>query len=399
MLKTVLPALDFLARTALETTAERQKNGLARNGLAPNLAICDAFLRGEKRMGLLYNANSLTQDGRDALAVLRALGADVRALFSPEHGPNADREGEIESGALGALPVYSLYGKTRRPTPEMLDGLDAICVDLQDVGARFYTYSSTLFHVLEECAKSGVAVVVFDRPNPLGDAVEGPIIESDCFSFIGYAPLPITHGMTMGELARFFVAWRGLDVELHVVPIENHDRKTLWPQTELVWRRPSPNLPDFRAAIWYPGLCLLEFCDFAVGRGTDAPFQILAAPTLDTKRFLAHWENFAGVQARAEIARPAHAKFEGKLCHAIRFGRENSELAPENVVEFGFAVMATLARSQENLERESWDKSAQLIGSKDVVEALWNGDLESVLARSRADAAQFREIRAPFLLY
>ena len=200
------------------------------------------------RLGLLTNPTGVTREGVPALDVLRGLEMNVVALFSPEHGPRADREGDIESGRESGLPLHSLYGATRRPTAAMLDGLEAVVVDLQDVGARFYTYASTLFYLLEECAPRNIAVVVLDRPNPLGGNCEGPIIEDDLRSFVGLAPLPVTHGLTMGELARWFADWRGLDVELQVARVEGWKRTLRWPQTGLQWRRPSPNLPDFEAA-------------------------------------------------------------------------------------------------------------------------------------------------------
>ncbi len=390
----VIPALDLLANSITEPFGG-QENGRT----SSENEINETIFSPSRRLGLLSNPTGVTQSGQSAFEVLKKRGCNLRALFSPEHGPKADREGDIESSAFDGLPIHSLYGATRRPTPEMLEGLDAIVIDLQDVGARFYTYSATLFHVLEECTKFGVAVIVLDRPNPLGDVVQGPTIEEACFSFIGYAPIPIVHGMTMGELAKFFVAWRGLQVELHIVPVQNWSRTQRFDQTGLIWHRPSPNLPDFRSASWYVGLCLLEFCNFSVGRGTDAPFQILAAPELDTQSFLNHWSGFEGVRVSAEEVVPAHAKFAGEKCQALRFSGENEDAAPEAIAEFGLTVMATLRASQSNLEREDWNKSSQLIGSNQIVEDLWNGDLAAAIEKARLDAANFRKEREPFLLY
>lgn len=367
----IMPGLDALATGSLPAT--------------------DSYLQ-KQRVGLLTNPTGTTKSGKSALQVLRARGADVRALFSPEHGPKADREGEIESSRDGALPIHSLYGATRRPTPEMLAGLDAVVFDLQDVGARFYTYSSTLFLLLEAAAENDVAVVVLDRPNPLGDAVEGPIIEPELRSFIGAAPLPVTHGLTLGELAHWFVAWKALDVELHVVPVQDWHRER-WPQTGLEWRRPSPNLPDFASAAWYPGLCLLEFSNLCVGRGTDAPFQILASPDFDSRTFLMMWNGPEPVEA-VEIV-PAHAVFAGETCRGVRFGGE----APLKPVAFGLRVMATLRASHPLFPREQWQKAGQLLGSREILELLWNGELDSALALARRDAEHFREERENFLNY
>ncbi len=363
------------------------------DALSDNAALL-ARLRG-KRLGLLTNPTGVTRDGAPALAVLHGLNLDVVTLFSPEHGPRADREGDIESGRSDeGLPLHSLYGATRRPVPAMLDGLDAIVIDLQDVGARFYTYATTMFHLLEACAPRGIAVVILDRPNPLGGACEGPIIEASLQSFVGPAPLPITHGLTMAELARWFVNHANLEVEVLVSPVAGWARALRWPQTGLQWRRPSPNLPDFAAAAWYPGLCLLEFCDFSVGRGTNAPFQILAAPDFPAPEFVARWESKAIVASLVEVT-PAHAKFAGETCAGVHF----TGAPPVSPVAFGLEVMTTLRAAHPDWPREDFDKAAQLIGSRAVVNALWNDDLATALATARMDANAWKDERAGFLIY
>lgn len=350
----------------------------------------------DKRLGLLTNPTGQTRDGTPALDVLRALNLNVVALFSPEHGPRADREGAVESGrSAEGLPIHSLYGATRRPTSAMLDGLDAIVIDLQDVGARFYTYASTMFHLLEACAPRGIAIVVLDRPNPLGGACEGPIIESELQSFIGVAALPVTHGLTLAELAFWFINQAELsEAQLWLSPIQGWARALRWPQTELKWRRPSPNLPDFAAAAWYPGLCLLEFCDFCVGRGTEAPFQILAAPDFPAEKFVAHWQNGEIAASLIEVT-PTHAKFANESCRGVRFDGE----PPAAPVAFGLEVMATLRGCYSDWPRADFDKAAQLVGSRAVMDALWNGDLASALALARMDANAWKIEREPFLIY
>jgi len=352
--------------------------------------------------GLLSNPTGTARDGRSALAVCREAGFDIRALFSPEHGPRADREGSVESGQIGDLPVHSLYGATRRPTPAMLDGLDAVLCDLQDVGARFYTYSSTLFHLLEEAIPRGILVVVLDRPNPLGGLnIEGPIIEENLRSFIGLAPLPVTHGMTMGELARFFVKGKNLDESLlRVVEVRGWKRNQTWPDTYLTWRQPSPNLPDFQSAAWYPGLALLEFSGVSVGRGTDAPFQILAAPWLDAPRMQRELEAVLqgeGISFQTLEVTPTRATFEGQTCAAIRFDCAGG--LPARPVEFGMRVMAALRRAHPDFARDSWDKAGPLLGSKRVLGLLWEGDLEAALGIARADTRSFEVERRGVLGY
>ena len=350
----------------------------------------------DKRLALLTNPTGVTRDGTPALTILRDLGLNVVALFSPEHGPRADREGDVASGRSDdGLPIHSLYGATRRPTPDMLDGLDAVVVDLQDVGARFYTYASTMFYLIEACAPRGIAVVVLDRPNPLGGGCEGPIIESELQSFVGAAPLPITHGMTMAELAFWFINHSELDeAQVWLSPLRAWSRAMRWPQTELQWRRPSPNLPDYTAAAWYPGLCLLEFCDFCVGRGTDAPFQILATPDFDADAFLANWRNDEVGATQVEI-RPTHAKFAGERCSGVRFEGE----PPAMPVRFGLEVLATLRVSRPDWPRDDFDKAAQLVGSRAVMDAIWNGDGATALAIARMDGNAWKLERADFLIY
>ncbi len=377
----VFPGLDCLAR-----------------GLEPELTD---ELR-PLRCALLSNPTGASLNGKAALDVCRELGLNIRALFSPEHGPRADREGAIDSGTEGNLPVHSLYGTTRRPTLAMLDGLDAVVCDLQDVGARFYTYSSTLFHLLEEAVPRGITVVVLDRPNPLGGLqVEGPLIEPDLRSFIGYAPLPITHGLTMGELCRFFVRWRGSDESrLRVVKVRGWTRDQTWPRTGLAWRQPSPNLPDFRSASWYPGLALLEFSGLSVGRGTGAPFQVLAAPWLDAPAMTRALEpTLRGTNISFEQLEvvPTRAAFEGELCNAIRF--DCADGVPDKPVEFGMRVMASLRTAHPDFSREAWDKAGQLLGSKRVLELLWNGNLDAALEVARAQARGFEWEREGVLLY
>ena len=369
-----------------------------RNGGAADV---ESELRG-RPCALLFNPTGAAHDGTSAFEVCRERGINLAALFSPEHGPRGDREGDIESSTEGALPVHSLYGATRRPTAAMLDGLETILCDLQDVGARFYTYSSTIFHILEEALPRGIRVVVLDRPNPLGgEVIEGPLIEEELRSFIGYAPLPVTHGLTMGELARFFVAWRGLDESLlSVVRVQDWSRGQLWPQTDLKWRQPSPNLPDFMSAAWYPGLALLEFSGVSVGRGTEVPFQILAAPWLDAKAMEKALEvTLAGTEFSVEAVQvtPTRATFENEPCIGIRF--DSSEGVPHRPVEFGMRVMAALRRAHPDFSPELWRKAGQLLGSKRVLDLLWHGELDAAIEISRVDAEKFRETRREFLIY
>lgn len=350
------------------------------------------------KLGLLTNQTGFTLDGTPAWEALRKVGFNILALFSPEHGPRGVLEGEVaSSNAEDGTPIHSLYGATKRPTPEMLCGLDAIVCDLQDVGARFYTYAATIFEVMEACAPLGIEVVILDRPNPLGgNTIEGPVIDTDLMSFIGPAPLPVTHGMTMGELALFYRDWKHLDVEVEIVKVRNWRRNVFWTDTGLPWRRPSPNLPDFTSAAWYPGLCLLEFSNLSVGRGTEAPFQILGAPNFDAEAFLLSFKAEEHITAEAVVFTPTHAVFAGELCRGVRFRHPT---LPTRPVEFGMSVTAALRQSHPDFSRADWDKADKLLGSRAVLDALWDGNLDFAIRKSRDDAAGFRDTRAAFLLY
>jgi len=245
-------------------------------------------LRAAGAFGLLSNQASVDAGFRRAADVLHArFGARLAALFGPQHGMfSTEQDNMIETGhavdpRLG-LPVHSLYSETRAPTAAMLEGLDLLVVDLQDVGARVYTYAWTLIHCLRACAAHGVAVLVLDRPNPLGgDAIEGPLLDPDYTSFVGGAAIPMRHGLTLGELARLGNAELGIDAELHVTTMRGWRRAMLWPDTGRAWVPPSPNLPRFEGALVYPGQVLLEGTNLSEGRGTTTPFEQSGAPFLD----------------------------------------------------------------------------------------------------------------------
>lgn len=360
-------------------------------------------MRGRK-IGLLTNHTGRSRDNRSSLDILRALELNVVTLFSPEHGFSGTHEGHIASSQYDDLPVHSLYGDTRRPTPEMLDGLDLLVCDLQDVGARFYTYASTLAHCLEECSRHGVAVVVLDRPNPIGgQIIEGPLIEAGLRSFIGYLDIPIRHGMTMGELAFLFQSDATLEVELHVAKVHGWKRKIHWPQTQLHWLAPSPNLPDYRSAAWYPGTCLLEFSKVSVGRGTHAPFQIVGAPWLDvsgTLRQLKSDPTFAESFVGTEISFiPTRGECSELNCQGLEFSTPDG-LIPDAIVPLGLCLLSALHHVHpEAFDDDKLQLSLPLLGSSKILKLLKNGEVEAALAIASNDAEAFRARREPFLLY
>lgn len=359
-----------------------------------------------QRVGLLTNHTGQNLQGTSTLAVLRELGIQVRVLFAPEHGPAGTREGDIESGQTAdGLPIYSLYGTTRRPTPDMLAELDVVICDIQDVGARFYTYPTTLAYMMEECARYGVAVIVLDRPNPLGgEIIEGPGIAEEWRSFVGHLQVPVRHGMTLGELARLYQSDAGLDLKLTVIPVGNWHRAQQWPETKLPWIAPSPNLPDYVAAAWYPGLCLLEFSGMAVGRGTDAPFQIVGAPWLDPERILAAMASWpalvSNITGEAIEFVPPRALYEGEQCRGVRFQVGNDTGTPQYAVPLGLCLLATLHQTHPaEFNEEKLYAAQRLVGSPPVLEALKANDIDTALRLARDDAQAFAARREPFLIY
>ena len=366
-----------------------------------------AFLR-VRRIGLLTNHTGRAIGGTPALDVLRELGLNIVALFSPEHGFAGTHEGHVESGQFGALPVHSLYGDTRRPTPEMLSEVDVLVCDLQDVGARFYTYASTIALCLEECLPRGIAVVVLDRPNPLGGQdIAGPSVDEAHRSFVGHLRVPIQHGLTVGELMRLHVEDEGLnDKGLHVVQCEGWTRDMTWPQTGLSWIAPSPNLPNFVAAAWYPALCLCEFSNVAVGRGTEAPFQVVGAPWMEPERVIGvlneqhprvPWQGSSVVPLVNEFA-PTRAIYEGQVCRGVRFERLRTPATkPLPPVTLGLALLAALHRAHPG--EFALDKALPLLGSSAALEMLRSGDVESALKSGNEDVQRFEEKRRAFLLY
>lgn len=297
-----------------------------RTGLDRLVAEGFARLRGQ-RVGMVVHPAS-----RDArlkrgwcLAHASAL-ADVRALFGPQHGflgQTQDNmiEWEGSTDRTTGLPVHSLYGAVRKPTAAMLEDLDTLVVDLQDVGARYYTFIWTLYLCLEACAEQGKRAVVLDRPNPLGgELLEGPVLDPAYASFVGLAPIPVRHGLTSGELALLFQRWQGWDLDLEVVWMEGWRRSMDFEATGLPWVLPSPNMPTPETAFVYPGGCLLEGTNVSEGRGTTRPFEIFGAPWIDPDTLvglLRDW-GLPGVVWRPLVFEPTFHKFAGQPCGGVQ---------------------------------------------------------------------------------
>jgi len=261
-----------------------------RTGAARVLAGEAGHLSGQ-RLGLVHHPASVTAGLKPTARELLAAGLDIRILFGPQHGAHGEKQDNmIESADFRdpdtGLVTYSLYGAVRKPTPEMLEGLDALLFDLQDVGVRVYTFVWTMALAMQACAEAGVRFVVLDRPNPIGGVRrEGPVLREGFESFVGLHPVPLRHGLTCGELARWLVRERGIGCELEVVQCEGWRRSMSWADTGLPWVMPSPNLPTTDSCAVYPGMVLLEGTNLSEGRGTTRPFELFGAPFLQPGSF------------------------------------------------------------------------------------------------------------------
>ncbi len=243
-----------------------------------------AHLVADRRVGLLTNQTGVNRTGGSDVEALLQHGVQLVAIFSPEHGfrGNLDESniGHTTDSATG-LPIYSLYGAQREPTPEMLGQIDVLLCDLQDIGARTYTYISTILHAMRAAAGVGLDVVVLDRPNPIGgELVQGPVLDTAFATYVGMLPVPLRHGMTMGELALFGNDVLGIGANVTVVPADGWQRGIWFDGTGLPWVRPSPNMPNLESATHYPGIVVFEATNLSVGRGTPIAFQVLGAPWL-----------------------------------------------------------------------------------------------------------------------
>ncbi len=299
---------------------------MVRLGLERFVETPHRWLPRGSRVGLLCNAASVDAGLRPAARLVAGAGGVVlAALFGPQHGVRADvQDNMVETPhvvdpVLG-VPVWSLYADRREPTNEMLRGLDALVVDLWDVGCRVYTFAWTLRLAMEACGRAGVRVVVLDRPNPLGGAVEGNPLRPEWTSFVGLEPVPMRHGLTVGELARWFAGVRGVACDLEVVPVGGWRRSRMWPELGRPWVLPSPNMPTFDTALVYPGTVLLEGTTASEGRGTTRPFELVGAPWVDADDLARRLGRFGlpGAAFRPVGFEPTFQKWAGTACGGVQ---------------------------------------------------------------------------------
>ena len=358
-------------------------------------------LRGQ-RVALLTNHTGQAKDGRATIDLLaEAPEVDLVALFSPEHGIRGELDEPVASGQdeRTGLPVHSLYGDTRRPLPEMLEGLDTIVVDIQGIGARFYTYMTTMAYVMEAAAERDISMLVLDRPNPIGGVeIEGPVQDEEAMGFTGYFPMPIRHGLTLGELARLFAAEREIDVELDVVAMRGWRRDAWFDATGQPWIDPSPNMRNLTQAVLYPGIGAIEGTNISVGRGTDSPFERVGAPWIDGVELAAALNDrgLTGISFYPVSFIPESSKFAGERCAGVyMIVTDRERIRP---VRVGLEIAAALYRLYG--DAFELDAAAQLFGSRETLERVAAGDDPTEIARSWVSGeAEWRRLSAEYLLY
>lgn len=355
-----------------------------------------------RRVGLVTHAAGRNRRGVSTIDVLRAApGVTLVALFSPEHGLRSEEDRPVRDGKddRSGLPVHSLYGERTRPTAAQLAGIDTLVYDLQDAGARFYTYATTLGYLLETAAAHHLRLVVLDRPNPIGGLrVEGPLLDASRTSFTGYHPIPIRHGMTVGELARLFNQERSLGADLHVVAMEGWRRGDIFDRTGIVWHNPSPNLRSLTEALLYPGIALLEATNVSVGRGTGQPFERVGAPWIQGAKLAAALTSagLPGVRFTPTSFTPESSTFAKKPCEGVEIQLVDSKAF--DPIRTGL----TLARALLTLYPADFQPKGLhvLLGNQAAYDALLRGDaMDDLLAGFTPQLAAFAGVRARYLLY
>ncbi len=363
-----------------------------------------ASLKGQ-RVGLITNHTGLSRDRRRNVDLMLAAGVDVKALFSPEHGiagrEDHDKIGHARDEASG-LPIWSLYeGPNRKPSEDMLRDIDVLVFDIQDIGARFYTYLCTMMNAMEVAARRGIEFWVLDRPNPItGVRVEGPMLDPALQSFVGCFALPVRHGMTLGELARMIDGERGWKTKLRVVEIKGWQRGDWFDSTGLLWTDPSPNMRNLDAALLYPGVALLEYsADYSVGRGTDTPFQWIGAPWIDGRALAAHLNSryIPGVRVYPVRFTPVKpARLGGVTVEGVRFVVTDREAL--HAVRLGVEIASALTKLYPGKVKLAANE--RLIGSREVIEAIDKGeDPRAILAREPDHLKEFLALRDKYLVY
>ncbi|MBT2689280.1 DUF1343 domain-containing protein [Bacillus sp. ISL-47] len=365
-----------------------------------------------KRVGLITNPTGVDQELNSIVDLLhKDPDVELTALYGPEHGVRGSAQAgeyvEYYIDEKTGLPVYSLYGQTKKPTPEMLENVDVLLFDIQDVGTRFYTYIYTMAYAMEAAKENNIPFIVLDRPNPQGGAkVEGPVLDMKYSSFVGNYAIPLRHGMTVGELAKLFNKEFGIGADLTVVEMNGWKRNMYYDDTKLPFVMPSPNMPTLETALVYPGAALIEGTNVSEGRGTTKPFELIGAPFINADDLSAHLNNLKlpGVTFRAASFTPFFSKHSGKLSHGIQIHITNrNSFKP---VETGIHIVKSIHDMYPEDFQFRAENSAgisffdNLMGNGWVREAIEEGkSVEKISAQWQEELNQFNQTREQYLLY
>lgn len=407
-------ALPATVRTASAQPprARSARAATVRTGLEVFLARPPAVVRG-KRIGLITNHSGIDRQRRSTVDLLHALpGAKLTTLFSPEHGIRGVEDTAVASTTdeKTGLPVHSLYGATHKPTPEMLRDVDVLVFDIQDIGVRQYTYESTMALALQAAAEKGIPIVVLDRPNPVtGTIVEGNILEPAFQTFVGIYPVASRHGMTIGELARMYNDRQKIGADLTVIPMQGWRRAMWWDEVGLPWVNPSPNIRRFEAEIHYPGTVFFEAMNLSEGRGTDLPFEQTGAPWLDNQQVARRMNamRLPGVrfEARDIPVAATGRQYPGQTIRGVRFIVTDREKYRPIAASLHMIALIRQLHPTEFQWRGPNAREPGLLtierhgGSAKLKAAIDGGTLPALLKEWDRDVAEFRRIRAPYLLY
>jgi uncharacterized protein YbbC (DUF1343 family)/CubicO group peptidase (beta-lactamase class C family) len=399
----VIASLPGLARYYPVAASANRKNANSKVATGVDVLAAEGFapLR-RRRIGLITNQTGRDAAGSADIDLFRsAPGVKLVAIFTPEHGLYGNRDEKIASGIDPAseLPLFSLYGDVTRPTPAMLDGIDALVFDVQDIGTRFYTYLTTMAYAMETAAGQGIDFYVLDRPDPISAAVvQGPLLDRKLESFTGYYPLPVRYGMTIGELARMFNAENQIGARLHVIAMRGYQRADWYDDTGLRWIDPSPNLRSLTEAALYPGIALAEGANVSLGRGTNTPFEVAGAPWIDGQKLAAYLNRreIAGVTFEPADFTPLADRYKRQECHGVRIQLvDRDEL---NTPALGIELVSALYRLYPT--KFQVDRTLGLIGSRRVLNAIKRGDDPRLIAREwQRPLRTFEHLRAKYLLY
>lgn len=358
-----------------------------------------------KRVALITNMTGYNSEGKSTISILKEK-TDLKLLFSPEHGLNANfREGALVDNTIDrktSLKIYSLYGKQKKPTKEMLKDIDIVCFDIQDVGARFYTYIYTMAYAMQACAENDKTFVVFDRPNPInGNVVEGFILQEEFTSFVGLYPITQRHGMTVGELSLMFNKEFGINCNLKVIPIKNWSRSSYFEDLPLVWIPSSPNIPNSNTALVYAGMCLFEGTNLSVGRGTTLPFHYLGAPFINADDLVEKLnnENLKGVKFFPAYFTPSSSIYKDEACEGVYIAvKDKQSFQPVRVaIKIFNIIKKTYPEFRINDEKMKRCGLNLLFGNASLNEK--NIDEKTLFNAMILDEKKFIKKRQPYLLY